>query len=428
METQSNQNELFVKAEELRKTGRHQQAAEIFRACWNLEKSEDIAWRLISCLRHLSAREEAWQVLYEAKEIVPVSHQLKIQHQWMLYDFDLADAKSRKSNEKIIEISEQLLDMAPDGMLLQLVVFAATDACKVLNLPEKTLQYLSYLSKSSLDKAPREFDGSKIISWRERWYFACINALFDLGNFVECRDTALEAYKDFPAKIEYARKAALCLAADGHEQPAADELEVLVRGRRAPWYIYTDLARLLFECGNIDKAWLYSCKAAEASGEVKTKVNLFYLMARVLLTKGNRDAAAVHASLAVAARSEQGWSVPEELSEFMQKFNLNSENANSASLMQACRKYWVTHQSITGNNEIATNKNERHLGCLLIKSPETPFAFIRSKSFSENIYVKTSDIPEKLRCDGAKIEFSVQTSFDTKKNRESIKAIQITAV
>jgi len=420
-------NELFVKAEELRKSGQQAQAAELFRECWGREKSEDIAWRLISCLRHIPAREEAWQTLYEANEIIVDSHLLRTQHQWMLYDFDLADARNRKNHEKTLEICDQMLAMQPDGMLLQLVVFAATDACKVLNLPEKTLLYLAHLDKNTLEKTPREFNGSKILSWRERWYFACINALFDLGNFAECRDAALEAYKDFPAKIEYARKAALCLAESGNEPQAAEELEKLIRGRRVPWYMYSDLAKILFECGNIEKAWQNACCGAEAPGETKTKVNLFYLMARILMAMGNRDAAAVHVSLAARARSEQGWAIPEEISEFTQKFNLVSENSDSSTLLRACRRHWQSPGTVEAPARPDKSTNGRHRGKLLLKTPETPFGFIHADNLPENVYVRTSDIPTSLRFDGAILEFSLQTSFDAKKNRESSKASNITA-
>lgn len=430
MENADNKNELFLNAEELRKCGRHEQAAELFRQCWLAEKTEDVAWRLLSCLRHMQAREEAWQVLYEAVEISPDSHLLRTQQQWMLYDFDLADAKSRKNNEKILEVCERLLDMVPDAVLLQLTVFAATDACKILNLPERTLQYLNYLNKSVLDKTPREYNGSKILSWRERWYFACTNALFELGKFTECREAALEAFKDFPAKIEYARKAALCLAEDGHEQQAADELETLIRGRRVPWYMFSDLAKLLFECGDTEKAWANACRAAEATGETKTKVNLFYLMARILMAQGNRDAASLHASLAAQARTEQGWAIPEELSEFTQKFNLSPANLSSRDLVTACGKSWRQGGATAATNSMMPQKNgqsERHQGSLLIKNSESPFAFIKDLDLSENVYVKMSDIPAELRQDGAKVKFSLQTSFDVKKNRESIRAVNVSA-
>ncbi len=421
---------MFAEAEELRKNGRHQQAADFFRQCWLAEKNEDVAWRLISCLRHLQAREEAWQVLYEAVEIMPDSHLLKNQNQWMLYDFDLADAKSRKNNEKILEICEQLLDMGPDAVLLQLTVFAATDACKVLNLPEKTLQYLNYLNRHALDKTPREYNGSKILSWRERWYFACTNALFELGNFAECRETALEAYKEFPGKIEYARKAALCLAENGHEQQAADELEALIKGKRVPWYMYSDIARLRFECGDTAKAWENACRAAEATGETKTKVNLFYLMARILMAQGNRDAASLHAGLAAQARTEQGWAIPEELSEFMRKFNLTPASVNSRELVSACCRYWgqpVSNAAVQKGAPTKGAQSEKHQGCLIMKNPESPFAFIKARDLPENIYVKTADIPAGLRHDGALVEFFLQTSFDAKKNRESVRAFQVSA-
>lgn len=425
-------SELFSKGEAARKSGNYTSAAEFFRKCWNLQKNEEHAWRLVSSLRHLHLREEAWQVIYEAAEIVSDSELINTQHAWLLYDFDLAEAKAKKHHAKILDVASQITDMKPDGILLQLAVFAASDAAKALNMPEKILEVLGLLDKNSLEKTPREYNGKKILSWRERWYFACINALFELGNFSECRQTALEAYKDFPAKIEFSRKAALCLAEMGSHFEAAEELETLVRGRRAPWYMYSDLARLWFEAGHIDEAWKNASSAAQASGELKTKVNLYYLMARMLMAKGQREGAAAHALLASAARTEQGWSVPGCLVEILKTLNASAENANIGALLSECRKYWGSANEFVVRNKTEksiakTDKTERFEGAVLMQSPTIPFAFIKSSDFENNIYVKTAEIPAECRKAGAQVSFCIQSSYDAKKNRQSLRAVEVRA-
>lgn len=415
-------SELFTRAEETRKEGQFKQAAELFTHLWNAEKSESNGWRLLSCLRNIQSRDIAWQILYEASELIPDSFLIRSQHSWMLYDFELADAKAKKAFSKIIEVADKIFDLSTDGILLNLTVFAAIDAAKALNQPEKILLYLAMLDASKLDKRPREFRGNKIISWCERWYFACINALFELEKFVECRETCLSAYKDFPKKTEFARKAALCLSGLNQPEDAANELENLVRGRRVPWYMYADLSKLHFECGFTEKSWTNCCLAAQANGELKTKVNLFQLMARILLVKGNRDGASAHAYFAAQLRTEQGWGVPDDLSELLCSLNVQSEGHDTGSLLDICRKYW-SNQIMSSDS--GKDSKKRYNGILLLKNSQLPFAFIKSDDFEENVYVKMADVPDNLRHDSAQISFYIQSSFDTKKNRESFRAVEI---
>jgi predicted Zn-dependent protease/cold shock CspA family protein len=268
--------------------------------------------------------------------------------------------------------------------------------------------------------------GRKIMSWRERWYFACINALYDTESFQECRQTCLEAKVDFPAKIEFARKAALCLAEMHQGNRAIKELEGIVQSKPAPWYMHLDLARILFENGQVEKAWSYACNAANARGEAKTKVNLFQLMARILLARGQRDFAALHLCLAQRIRKEQNWSIPDSLTDLIEKLNASTEVKESRELIRRCKNIWNKSSSISSDSTKTTEKDDnRYEGYLIMKNPQTPFGFISCQAFKQNIYVKASDIPENLKHDGSKLSFKTETSFDAKKNRQSLKASDI---
>ncbi|MDN5280640.1 MAG: hypothetical protein PWR01_4605 [Clostridiales bacterium] len=393
---------------------------------WNREHKPEIACGMISHHRQQGKNENAWQLLYEAMELFPENREINNEHAWLLYDFELTPAKSRKNFDQIIETANKIINLEPDLLLQTICVFAATDACKAINEHEKTLQFLALLDKSRLEKSPREYAGKRIMSWRERWYFACINALFETGNFIECREICLEATADFPQILEFKRKAALCLAESGELAKAAEELQRLILSRNVPWYVNSDLAKILFETGNVEEAWRQTSKAAQAKGELKTKVNLFQLMARILLAQGKRQAAASHLCLAAKVREEQNWSIPESLSEMLQKLNTSHEQTDLKTLLSCCRPFW------TGSNceikpEVADkiDKKKVYRGVLLMKNPASHFAFIKCRELTENIYVKASDIPETLKIDGKEVRFSITTSFDAKKSRESKRAVNI---
>lgn len=393
---------------------------------WSREHKTETATEILNIYRQQGKNEQAWQFLYECIELFPENREINNQHAWLLYDFELSPAKARKNFNQIIETANKILKLEPDSLLQTICVFAATDACKALNENEKTLQFLALLDKSRLEKSQREYSGKKIMSWRERWYFACINALFETRNFNECRETCLEAAADFPQILEFTRKAALCLAESGETDVAVEELQRLVSSRNVPWYVNSDLAKLLFESGKVDKAWQQSATAAQTKGELKTKVNLFQLMGRILLAQGQRQAAAAHLCLAVKVREEQNWSIPESLSEMLEKLNTGHEPNDLRSLLSFCRNFWTKTASSDKHAAEKTSDNDKiYRGVLLMKNPASHFAFIRSSEFSENIYVKAVDVPEKLKNDGTEVSFRITTSFDAKKNRESKRAIDI---
>ncbi|MFZ5951862.1 MAG: tetratricopeptide repeat protein [Candidatus Rifleibacteriota bacterium] len=390
---------------------------------WSNQKTPETAVTILTCLRRNGNSEQAWQFIYECFELFPENRAIKDQHAWMIYDFELTPAKARKNFERIIESAEKILNLKPDSLLEKICVFAATDATKAINKPEKTLQFLEMIDKNSLEKCQREYAGKKIMSWRERWYYACVNALFETENFSECREICLEALKDFPHLIEFQRKAALCLAENGDPNQAIEELKSLINNKNVPWYMNSDLAKIFFDAGEVDKSWQQAVIAAQAKGELKTKVNLFQLMARILLAQGNRDAAASHLCLAAAVRAEQNWGVPESLGEMMAKLNASADRSDSRAILASCRKFWGSPGAVT--RATSQEPGKIFLGRLMMKNPTSHFAFISSESFNENIYVKASDIPDELKTDGATISFKTTTSFDAGKNRQSMRAVEI---
>lgn len=397
---------------------------DLLQADWAVNKTSETAVALLSTLRQFGKNEQAWQLLYECDELFPENRTIKDQHAWMLYDFELSPAKAKKNFERIIETAEKILQLKPDSLLEKICVFAATDASKANNQHEKTLQFLEMLDKNSLEKCQREYAGKKIMSWRERWYYACVNALFETDKFCECRQICLEAQNDFPHLIEFTRKAALCLAESGQTQQAINELQRLITHKSVPWYMNSDLAKILFDVGEVEQAWHQAIIAAESRGELKTKVNLFQLMGRIMLAQGNRDGAAVHLCLAARVREEQNWSVPETLSEMLGKLNASADRSDSKALLTTCRKFW---KITTGpqTQESSPDPHKIYTGTMMMKNPSSHFAFIKCGEFNENIYVKASDIADELKVDGLTVSFKVTTSFDAKKNRQSTRATNI---
>jgi hypothetical protein len=60
--------------------------------------------------------------------------------------------------------------------------------------------------------------------------------------------------------------------------------------------------------------------------------------------------------------------------------------------------------------------------------PDRKFAFIRPLEGDVSPIVFESDLPRDCRVDGTLVEYSLEKSFDRKKNRESFKAVHVQKV
>ena len=68
---------------------------------------------------------------------------------------------------------------------------------------------------------------------------------------------------------------------------AEEELQAISRMRGCPWYIVADLAKLRFNVGSFNSALDAAYEATLMHGELKSKVNLFTLIAKIQLVLGN---------------------------------------------------------------------------------------------------------------------------------------------
>ena len=133
------------------------------------------------------------------------SQPLKSQFCWLQYDFIIDKNKKSGNWEKVLKASEDVLDMIDDynDLLFKLALFSAIDAAKNLKDNQKLLELTDIIGPEKLSAEPENYKGKKIMSYRERWFFARLNALFDSQLYEECRELSLEAIKQFPRRIEF---------------------------------------------------------------------------------------------------------------------------------------------------------------------------------------------------------------------------------
>lgn len=432
------------RAEELRKNGRYEEALSYFQQHFNQQHDENSLWRIVFCARKNHDYQFATSFLEEHYNEHPRSKMLRLQLAWLKHDTVLAELQKKNDNIGVIKVCEEILDLNDElgSPLFNSTYFAAIDAAKASNNYPKLLELTDMIGPDKFPELRNSNKGKKPMSYRERWFFARLQGLFGSLLFKECRELALDAAKIFHGKIEFQRRAALCLLKLGNPRGAEEELTKLSTVRGCPWYLLSDLAELRFGIGKFFDALDAAFTAATMFGELRTKVNLFALIARIQLVLGDSDSARNHAMLSVSIRQKEGWKINQDCISLINRFGFSENLPVPEICLKACSDEWKSlgygKQQANHSKNDKTQKSENTnatvsktvvetgaTGVIIAYQEGRPFAFINSHSFKDKIYVKVADIPEELRKDGTEVCFDVYESFDYVKNKKGLKAANI---
>lgn len=449
-------------AEELRKQNNFAEALKIFEELLKQKPEECTAWRAVYCARKLKNFDLALNLLNENINNFNTSKKLKEEFGWLKYSTTLSSAKKSGNNDCIIKACEEILELCPEtpNLLFCLTLFCAINAAKKSNNIEKLLELTNLVGPNMLSDEKEVYKKRTQMSWRERWYYARLNALFSAGLFNECRALCLEAQTQYRGQIEFRRRAALCQLKLGCRLEAEEELLCLTRSKACPWYIHADLANLEFENSHFEEALKSAYKAVFAYGDLSSKVNLFALIAKIQLVLGETESAKKYAQLTYSIRLNKNWRLTDECKRLADRFGLDCSVLPPKECFKLCKADIQNNCANNQNNpadnaEIIAQEQTAHIkksaqeqatpikksaqeqaapiekgaqGILTGYNEDKPFAFIEAAKYNEKIYVKINDVPQSLRRNGAELSFNLYQSFDNVKNKMGFKAKEVSAI
>ena len=421
-------------AEELRKIGKFEQALPIFIDYFNLNHDEGSLWRAVHCSRKMGLYEQALGLIEENKELLNSSLALNSQFCWLKYDFGIEKNKKAGNWEAVLTCAEEILQLVTDenDLLFKLALFAGIDAAKKLDEPQKILELTEMIGPEKLASEGESYKGKRLMSYRERWFYARLSALFEVQLYEECRALSQEAIKQFPRRLEFCRRGALCKMMLGCNAEAEEELQAISNTRGCPWYITADLAKLRFDSGSFNSALKTAYVASIMPGELQAKVNLFILIAKIQMVLGDSESAKNHTVLACSIRKELNWRFNDETIKLASRFGLDDNLPSPQNAKKICEKEWIANTADCFTNfSLCNNSSEGKLiesglhGTITSIVEGRPFTFLRRADNGQNIYARLSDIPEDLRKTGSELEFDIVESFDKLKNKKSVRASKI---
>ena len=179
----------------------------------------------------------------------------------------------------------------------------------------------------------------------ENWYAYKTKALMKLGEWQECFDTSKEALEKidnfhYSNDVWFSRRVALSKKNLGNTEDTIEELETILKKKRE-WFIQKELAELYVEKDDFDKAFKMAIDAINNFGPLEFKVDLLFLLAKILNKQGQSDLAFKHLSLSKLVRQDEEWKVPQKLFDELNQFDQNEIPLSELkSLKSELKKYW----------------------------------------------------------------------------------------
>lgn len=270
----------------------------------------------------------------------------------------------------------------------------------------------------------------------ENWYAYKTKALTKLGEWKECFDLSKEALEKienfhYSNDVWFSRRVALSKRNLGNTEDTIQELHNILKKKRE-WFIQKELAELYFERDNIESALKQATDAINNFGPIEFKVDLLYLLGKILKQQDKIELSFQHFSLSKIIRQSEEWKIPQKLIDELKTFSLPEiQQTEFRKLKFELQKFWdsfkTTHLKIKTHDKSKTDKsfqNEGEITRLLHDNERGKVGFINSNGKEYYFTVNSNYHSISKITVGARVIFEIlPPKDDSKKEQVRIKKI-----
>lgn len=410
-----------AKANELRKSGDIDSALPMYRELWETTNDKFAAAGLLFCLRKKKMFSEALPIAEEAFTKFPDFEWCKNEYIWTLIQGKLYTFPKDSQLEELVGIVNEILALKPDEIAYKITIFKLLRSAKENGNWNLLNEWITKISPDILTGNTDEESG-----WadKELWYYYRVNGLIYSKNEEEAIKIVDEFSGEFYKKKKYfdRLKAKAFINLDKLDN-AIEVYKTLVIGK-PDWWLLHEYGVLLIKHSKIDDGFNYLIQAALAPPmKPELKVTLFSDIGSLLVQMKNLEQAIPHFRLAKAVREEQGWGIgdlSEKITNLGGDINIGDD---IRTLVKKCQTIWqgfIPKDSIVSVN---VNKTRRITGNVTGLIDGRPFCFIKTQD-NHSYFCSTSDLPKGV-IQNQTVKFDIKPSFDKKKNKETLKAVNI---
>ena len=327
---------------------------------------------------------------------------------WALYHLHI---KNRSSEEELVKSCELISELLIQEDTNKVKVCAyTTSMLKIINYFKdnayECLKWLDMLNPKLLNSNPKSMNRngriSKFYSDKEKWYSLKTKHLLDMGEYEETikfADEALNELDEFVNNSDIWFKWRIAIAnkeLDNYDV-ALKYLEDIINSKN-DWFIFKELAEIYSLTGDYDSALKYAMDAALAKGDIKYKINLYRLLDEIFIAKD----------------------MDEDSDKIVKLIEAIEDDENFVEIEKELKERWV---------EIKFNNQQRSYGTISNILGHGKAGFINAddgESYYFNIY-EIQGGKSKVK-EGDYVSFFLEESFDKKKNKKTLIAVNINIV
>jgi len=424
--------ELKRKAGERRKGGDYAGALIAYRDLWAEPRSRAdkwIGWGYAQCLNKQKNYADS---LILCRQVYQLDKEFAFNNNlygWNIYyeiikpDKVLSETAFQKAIESVIQLTRQET-FSPYAR----TVVKAMEYYIQRKQFEESLKWAKKLDGMILNSQGRSFADAKgiertLASEQENYYRLYSKALFKAKCYEECIAVVELALKTIPVfhtntDIWLKRNMALAYAHEGKNEKALTLLKEIMLVKKA-WYFHSDAAGIFLYMGEKKKA-LYHAVVAALGAKEKFSLNLAERLAMLFTEEGKPELARLQIAFYLALKKKNKQKFDEHVREAAQKYQVDVEQIEEYQVLKDnIEKMWQNTKD---------RMRKLHQGCIEKIIVEKNTGFIKMDT-GEVVCFRLKNGKENRNIhQGSNVNFYLERSFDAKRNKEVLVAVDIAAV
>ena len=185
--------------------------------------------------------------------------------------------------------------------------------------PQQTLDWISKLKVEFLSKSPQKFNEDEFASDYEKYYSLLTKATLKLGVYQECLKACNTILDDsislhYNNELWFSMRKGLCLEMLGAYNESEEIFNQILSKKESAtkWFLYKDLAEVLYDLADFEKAWIYAVDAAYIGGKSNMLINLYLLQAKLLYKLNRSEEGRIFAEMIAAIFQQESWKMKSE--------------------------------------------------------------------------------------------------------------------
>lgn len=425
--------EIKLEANKLRKEGKYEQALALYKQCWDAfrdECNEWESWGYAYCLQKLKRYNEALELCRESYKKNPEFAQNRNLYAWSIYYTEV-------KKEKIVD--KPLLEKAATGILklssqedkyspYVATVFKVLSAYKEPFSPSKIIEWCEKLNPDLLDEETFSFENEKgkemeLASKREDYYAMLTQALFDSEKYPECIELCNKGLNQiskfhYSNDIWFKRRIALSYFKLKEYELSLSILTEILK-KKKEWFVEKEIAEVHLAMGNTELGTQFAIDAALSPGDFDKKINLYNIIAEILISLSKKQEALEHYILIFSIKKEFEQRITPALETKIKELGGDISNPPQArQQFNKCKNIWSSLKF--GDQKETNGKIDKML-------PNGKSGFVKADTDGQSYFFGIHNFKGKkdLVKVGQEVKFFIEDSFDKAKNKPSKIAVNI---